>query len=198
MFFCVLCNFISWKSLNLFWNSKLLYWAFSPSHLFCGMLSWFIGMLFCSLFFFFSFFLITFVWNLTSVLLCFIFMWKNSFLELLGGRTYDGFFFKFIELSLLLSCSPQCGSLLSDTSCLCSPHLLLPGSVLSFVSIPPILFDFDPLPAVFPPGEEAWDQSWKFAEISCFSPFRSTALAPADLAVPYSLTLGSGKSPSWV
>lgn len=125
---------------------------------------------------------------MTSVLLCFIFMWKNSFLELLGGRTYDGFFFKFIELSLLLSFSPQCGSLFSDTSCLCSPHLLLPGSVLSFVSIPPILFDFDPLPAVFPPGEEAWDQSWKFAEISCFSPFRSTALAPADLAVGPLLT----------
>lgn len=69
------------------------------------------------------------------------------------------FFLKSIELSLPLSCNPQCGSLLSDTSWLCSPYLLLPGSVLSFASVTPILFDLDPLPAVFPPGEEAWDQS---------------------------------------
>lgn len=123
---------------------------FSPlSSVFCGMLSWFIGVLF--VFFSFFFFPITLYGTWPQYFSVFHFYMKNSFLELLRGRVEESFF-KFIELRLLLSCSQKYGSLFSDASWLGSPHLLWSGPILSFVSITSPCSILTLLPAVFTPG----------------------------------------------
>lgn len=149
-----LCSFVSYvisfpESL-LFWNNKLLFWAFFPP-LVCFL--WYAFMVYRGVirFFFFFFFPITLYGTWPQYFSVFHFYMKNSFLELLRGRVEESFF-KFIELRLLLSCSQKYGSLFSDASWLGSPHLLWSGPILSFVSITSPCSILTLLPAVFTPG----------------------------------------------
>lgn len=147
MVFHVLCYFISLKSFNLFWNSKRL--GLPPPHLLCGMLH---GLQGCYSAFFF-FFLTTFVWNLTSILLFFIFIWKIVSLNFQRAGFKMAFLSFFLSLSICVFCYP-----IVQTVAVCSPAL--PGSARSPSSIwtwfflclcCPVSFSSDPPPAVLLP-----------------------------------------------